>query len=61
MRNVDGGDLPDRQLVAYIVIPDGVEGRAFMAYDNFRTTLRWNRSNYFALAVGLLSDRIGGN
>jgi membrane-bound lytic murein transglycosylase B len=61
VRNVDGGDLPDRQLVAYIVIPDGVEGRAFMAYDNFRTTLRWNRSNYFALAVGLLSDRIGGN
>jgi len=61
VRNVDGDDLPDRQLVAHIVIPDGVEGRAFMAYDNFRTTLRWNRSNYFALAVGLLSDRIGGN
>ena len=61
VRNVDGGDLPSRELTAHIVIPDGVEGRAFMVYDNFRTTLRWNRSNYFALAVGLLSDRIGGN
>jgi membrane-bound lytic murein transglycosylase B len=43
------------------VIPDGPEGRAFLVYDNFRATLRWNRSNYFALAVGLLSDRIGAN
>ena len=61
VRNLDGSDLPKRQLPAQIVIPDGPEGRAFMAYDNFRATLRWNRSNYFALAVGLLSDRIGGN
>ncbi|MEK9944478.1 MAG: lytic murein transglycosylase [Alphaproteobacteria bacterium] len=61
VRNLDGSDLPTRQLPAHIVIPDGPEGRAFMVYDNFRATLRWNRSNYFALAVGLLSDRIGGN
>ncbi|MEQ8248640.1 MAG: lytic murein transglycosylase [Alphaproteobacteria bacterium] len=61
VRNLDGSALPNRQLDAQIVIPDGPEGRAFMVYDNFRATLRWNRSNYFALAVGLLSDRIGAN
>jgi len=29
-----------------------------MVYLNYRAILRWNRSNYFATAVGLLSDRI---
>ncbi len=61
VRNLDGSALPSRQLDGQIVIPDGPEGRAFLVYDNFRATLRWNRSNYFALAVGLLSDRIGAN
>lgn len=61
VRNRDGSDLPARQLDAQIVIPDGIQGRAFMVYDNYRAILRWNRSHYFALAVGLLSDRIGGN
>ncbi len=64
VRNLDGSSLPARQLNAQIVIPDGPDrpgGRAFMVYDNFQATLRWNRSNYFALAVGLLSDRIGAN
>ncbi len=61
VRRIDGGDLPARQLRAQIVLPDGPGGRSFMVYDNYRATLRWNRSHYFALAVGLLSDRIAGN
>lgn len=61
VRRLDGSDLPTRQLAAQIVMPDGEGGRAFMTYDNYRATLRWNRSHYFAISVGLLSDRIGGN
>ena len=59
VRRPDGSDLPARQLPASIVRPDGPGGGAWMVYDNFRATLRWNRSTYFALAVGRLADRAG--
>ena len=32
------------------------QGDSFLVYDNFRTLMVWNRSTYFALSVGLLSD-----
>lgn len=51
-----GNALPQRNLASRLVIPDGVEGRAFLAYENYEATLRWNRSHFFAIAVGLLSD-----
>ena len=54
--NPDGSDLPKRNLTSRLVLPDGVGGPAFIVYANFDATLRWNRSNYFALAVGALSD-----
>lgn len=56
----DGSPLPkseDSRLAA-LVLPDGTKGPAYLAYDNFRVILKWNRSNYFALAVGQLADRI---
>lgn len=56
VRRLDGTALPSRQLQASIVQPDGAGTRAYMIYDNFRTTLKWNRSTYFALAVGHLAD-----
>jgi membrane-bound lytic murein transglycosylase B len=60
VRRTDGGDLPARQLSASIVLPEkGKMSPAYMVYSNYRTTLLWNRSTYFALAVGLLSDGIG--
>ncbi len=60
VRQPDGGDLPTRQLSASIVLPEkGKMSPAYLVYSNYRTTLRWNRSTYFALAVGLLSDGIG--
>ncbi len=60
VRRANGDDLPTRQLSASIIIPDPDNSpeTAFMVYENFRTTLKWNRSNYFALAVGLLSNAI---
>ena len=42
--------------MARLVLPDGPEGRAFLVYANYDAILRWNRSNYFAIAVGQLSD-----
>ena len=58
VRRTDGTDLPARDLPASIILPGGPEQPAFMIYENYRATLRWNRSHYFAIAVGLLSDRI---
>ncbi len=61
VRKADGGDLPGRQLEASLVLPAGQGGSAYLVYDNFSTILKWNRSTFFALTVGLLADRIGGN
>ena len=58
VRRMDGRDLPARQLNASIVLPDGTDGSAFMVYHNFRVILDWNHSVYFALAVGILADRV---
>ena len=59
VRRIDGSDLPVRNLNASIVYTEGVGSAAYMVYDNYRTTLKWNRSTYFAIAVGTLADRIG--
>ena len=58
VRRADGTDLPTRQLRAGLVLPDGKDGPAYVVYDNFRALLGWNRSTYFALAVGHLADRV---
>ncbi len=59
VRLPDGGNLPTRQLQASVVLPErGKLTPAYLVYHNYRVILRWNRSNYFALAIGHLADRI---
>lgn len=41
-----------------LVIPDGGDGRAYLVSRNFDVIMSWNRSTYFALTVGLLSDLV---
>jgi membrane-bound lytic murein transglycosylase B len=41
-----------------IVKPGGASGPSYRTTENFRAILRWNQSDFFGLAVGLLSDRI---
>ncbi|MDP6353404.1 MAG: lytic murein transglycosylase [Alphaproteobacteria bacterium] len=60
LRRADGTDLPRRALPASVIQPDGAGGQAYLVYDNFRTTLKWNRSIYGALAVGMLADGLVG-
>ncbi|MTD25705.1 lytic murein transglycosylase [Erwinia sorbitola] len=43
---------------AWIVTPQDGDGRSFMVYDNFRTLMRWNRSYYFAISIGMMADAI---
>ncbi|WP_241973884.1 lytic murein transglycosylase [Aliidiomarina iranensis] len=58
VRRYDGSDLPTRDIPASVIIPDGIDGRAFLAYHNWDVLMRWNRSNYFVVVVGHLADRI---
>ena len=60
VRRADGSALPTREIDASVVYPGKVGGSAYLVYDNYRALLRWNRSLYFATAVGLLSDKIAG-
>ena len=49
-------ETPD--LTASLIRPDPKSGRTFLVYPNYQVILRWNRSDFFALAVGTLADRI---
>jgi membrane-bound lytic murein transglycosylase B len=45
---------------ASLLVPAGARGPAFLVYGNFDAIMRWNRSEFFALTVGHLSDRLAG-
>ena len=56
--NLDGSKLPDVNIDAYLVYPEGEDGRKFLVYENFKTIMKWNRSLFFGISVGKLSDMI---
>ena len=49
-----GADTPSA-----IVIPDKGGEEAFIVHANFGAIRRYNPSDFYALAVGLLADRLG--
>jgi membrane-bound lytic murein transglycosylase B len=53
--------LPSNKLKARLIIPDNYGQYGYLVYNNFENLLNWNRSNYFAIAVGKLSDNIKKN
>jgi len=58
LRRMDGRDLPAADIKAALVFPDDANGRAYLAYDNYKSLMHWNLSYYFVSSVGHLSDRI---
>ncbi len=60
VRMSNGADLPRLNIKGSIILPAGHAGPAFLVYNNYRTTLQWNRSDLYAIAVGYLADRIAG-
>lgn len=59
VRRFDGSDLPKREdMQISMVMPDGISGRKYLVYDNYRGLLQWNESDYFAISVTYLSERI---
>ena len=56
-----GSALPLLAINAAVLVPAGHRGPVFLVYDNFEVIMRWNRSEYYAIAVGRLADRIAGS
>jgi membrane-bound lytic murein transglycosylase B len=58
VRRDDGTAFSEPGATGAVVMPDGAGGEAFMTYANFGAIRRYNASDYYALSVGLIGDRI---
>ncbi|PCI59374.1 MAG: lytic transglycosylase [Gammaproteobacteria bacterium] len=58
VRRTDGTSLPIVDIRAVLVFPDDIHGRAYLAYNNYKSLMHWNLSYYFVSSVGHLADRI---
>ena len=58
-RTIEKNNLPKiKSIEARLVSPDGVSGRMFLVYQNYKNILYYNCSSYYAIAISLLSDAI---
>ena len=60
VKRISGRALPHASMSGSIVMPDRSRDYAFLVYHNYRTILRWNNSDLFAISVGALADEISG-
>ena len=52
-----GRSLPDNEM-ASLIEPDGPNATAYLLTTNYRSILDYNCSNFYAISVGVLADRI---
>lgn len=60
VRRVHGRDFPRPGDQAYLLLPAGAHGAAFLMLPNFKAILAYNNADAYALAVGHLADRLAG-
>jgi len=60
VHRVGGKNFPRSGDSATLFVPAGAQGPAFVLIKNFSVIKRYNNSNFYALAVGHLSDRPRG-
>ena len=54
----DGRELPNSFTKVSLIQPGGKGYKKYLAYDNYKAVMRWNRSLYFATSVGALAKAI---
>ena len=60
VRKAGGGKLPSGNTIASIaMVGKDDEAVPYLVYGNYKALLQWNRSRFFATAVGTLADKIG--
>ncbi len=59
LRTVDNKELKLQDtLMGSVLVPEGQKGQAYLVFDNFQKIMMWNRSENYALSVGILADYI---
>ena len=58
VRRATGEAIVPADKPASIILPAGVQGPAFLVFDDFKVVLKYNNAQSYALAVCLLADRI---
>ena len=58
VKTADGSLLPQSNDSAGIYLPAGARGPAFLVLSNFHVILKYNNAASYALAVGLLANRV---
>ena len=65
IETADGAALPNDNSLgdsdpASLYLPAGARGPAFMLFNNFRVIMQYNNAASYALATGMLADRMAG-
>jgi membrane-bound lytic murein transglycosylase B len=60
IRRIGGKPFPRPDDSAYLLVPAGARGPAFVMLNNFRAIMKYNPSESYALAIGHLADRMRG-
>ncbi|QSX35115.1 lytic murein transglycosylase [Shewanella avicenniae] len=59
VRRYDSGNLPKRKdMQVSLIMPDGVKGRKYIVYNNYRVLYQQHPDHYLMLAIAHLSERI---
>lgn len=60
IRRAGGQPFPRASDKAYLLAPAGADGPGFLMLGNFRSIMRYNPSEAYALAIGHFADRLRG-
>jgi membrane-bound lytic murein transglycosylase B len=60
VRRAGGGSFGEPDARAYLLMPAGARGPAFLMLQNFRVIMKYNPAEAYALAIGHLADRLRG-
>ena len=58
VRPLEGRWMAPMDTPAGLVAPDGAAGDVFAVFNNFSAIRRYNASDYYALAVGMIGDQV---